>query len=66
MNDKIDIFSIPLYYISANENKKLNKYLVDKGFKDINLSKPVIDINFNEIQFAKLSVISPSCYNSVK
>jgi hypothetical protein len=37
----VDIFDIPLYYISFEQNGELEQYYRDKGFKKINFFKAI-------------------------
>jgi len=65
MTDKIDIFSIPLYYIGFNKSDSLKNYLEGKGFKNINFFSAVIGKKLDVKDLARKSIISPSCYYDI-
>ena len=65
MSDKIDIFSIPLYYIGFNKSDSLEDYLSGKGFKNINFFSAVIGKKLDVKDLARKSIISPSCYYDI-
>lgn len=58
----IDIFEIPVYYISFNPKKKLEKHIKAKGFKNITHFQAIDGRKYNPIQLAKDNTISPRSY----
>lgn len=61
----IDIFSIPLYYISFNRNKKLETYLKNFKFKNINHFKAIDGRKMKLSQLLKQNKITARVYNDI-
>lgn len=61
----IDIFNLPLYYISFKKNNKLEKHLKDNGFNNINHFEAVDGRKLNEIDLLNDNIISIRVYNDL-
>ena len=62
---QIDIFSIPLYYISFNKNKELEKKLNDVGFTNINHFKAVNGKQFDPLKLKRDNMITIRTLNDL-
>ena len=61
----IDIFSIPLYYISFKRNKKLETYLRNFKFKNINHFKSINGRKMKLTELLKQNKITARVYNDI-
>lgn len=61
----INIFKIPLYYISFNKKPTLEKNLEKLGFKDINHFKAIDGKKFNPKELIEKNIISIRTYNDL-
>jgi GR25 family glycosyltransferase involved in LPS biosynthesis len=65
MSSDINIFSIPLYYISFKKNEQLEKELRDVGFTNINHFEAVNGKKLNLDKIIKNNIISVRTYNDL-
>lgn len=61
----IDIFKIPLYYISFNKKPDLEKIFEKKGFKDINHFKAIDGRKFDPKELLENNIITIRTYNDL-
>ena len=61
----IDIFNLPLYYISFKQDNKLEKHLKDNGFNNINHFEAVDGRKLNAIDLLNDNIISIRVYNDL-
>jgi GR25 family glycosyltransferase involved in LPS biosynthesis len=61
----IDIYEIPVYYISFKKNVELEKHLKNRGFKNINLYQAVNGKSFNVSDLKKNNIITLRAYNDL-
>lgn len=62
----VDIFSIPVFYISFQKNDRLETHLEKVGFKDVNHTISVDGKKLSITDLSKRKLISPRVYNDVE
>ena len=65
MSSDINIYDIPLYYISFNKNTNLEKDLKNVGFKNINMFEAINGEKMNILNLRKNNIISIRTYNDL-
>ena len=64
-DDVIDIFNIPLYYISFKKNSELENNLKNTGFKDINHFEAIDGRKFKVNELLNDNIITIRTYNDI-
>lgn len=61
----LDIFKLPVYYISFYRKKQLEEYIKERGFKNVNYFQAVVGKKFNIDTLLENSIISGLVYTEL-